>query len=94
MVFHMKTTLSLPDPLMRQLKEEAARQRVTMSTLVEAALRGLLTAPETWSPSQPLPPLPSWDSGGAWVDVSDREALDAVLNEDQDALYRRTRSKD
>jgi hypothetical protein len=43
-----------------------------MSELVEIALRRLLQArPE---PSE-LPPLPSFDSGGALVDIADRDAL-------------------
>jgi hypothetical protein len=43
-----------------------------MSELVESALRQLLQSrPEPVE----VPPLPSFDSGGALVDVSDREAL-------------------
>ena len=41
MVFHMKTTLNIDDTVMAQLKREAARQKRTMSELVETALRGL-----------------------------------------------------
>jgi len=68
----MKTTLMIDDGIMRQLKKEAARTGRTMSELVETALRRLLQA-RTEPPE--LPPLPSFRSGGALVDVSDREAL-------------------
>jgi Ribbon-helix-helix protein, copG family len=72
MVFHMKTTLNIPDPVMAQLKREAARQRRTMSELVETALRLLFRAQKT---RRKLPPLPTFDSGGHLVDIADREAL-------------------
>ena len=88
MVFHVKTTLNIADPVMRRLKEEAARRGTTMSALVEAGLRRVFAAPDGPAEREPLPPLPSWDSGGFLVDIGDREALDRVLNEDRDAaLY-------
>jgi hypothetical protein len=72
MVFHMKTTLSIDDRVMSQLKREAARQGRTMSELVETALRLLFQARK---PPSALPALPTMKSGGAFVDVADREAL-------------------
>ena len=72
MVFHMKTTLNIDDAIMAQLKKEAIKQRRTMSELVEMALRLLL---QTQKPRQPLPPLPSFKSGGYLVDIADRDAL-------------------
>ena len=72
MDFHMKTTLIIDDGIMARLKQEAARQGRTMSELVEAALRLLFQQRE--KPAE-LPPLPSFDSGGALVDIADREAL-------------------
>jgi hypothetical protein len=68
----MKTTLSIDDRVMAQLKREAARQGRTMSELVETALRMLFQARK---PAADLPPLPTMKSGGAFVDVADREAL-------------------
>jgi len=68
----MKTTLNISDTVMVQLKREAARQGRTMSELMETALRLLLRAPK--QPSG-LPPLPTFHSGGALVDVADRDAL-------------------
>lgn len=76
MLFHMKTTLTIDDTVMRALKQEAARRQCTMSELVETALRQLLGARER--PSK-LPPLPTFKSGGALVDVADREALYAAM---------------
>lgn len=72
MVFHMKTTLTIDDGVMRRLKAEAARRRRTMSDLVEAALRAFLrTRPDKGE----APELPSFEGGGALVDVADRTAL-------------------
>ena len=84
MVFHTKTTLNIADPVMRRLKEEAARRGTTMSALVEAGLRRVLAPPDT---TEPLEPLPSWHGGRFLVDVADRDALDRVLNDDRDSLY-------
>lgn len=76
MVGHMKTTLNIDDTVMARLRRESARTGRTMSELVETALRRLLQsrrdAPEP-------PPLPTFDSGGALVDVADREALYAAM---------------
>ncbi len=72
MVSHMKTTLNIDDSVMARLRKEAARSGRTMSELVETALRNLLQSRPT---SADLPPLPTFDSGGALVDIADREAL-------------------
>jgi plasmid stability protein len=72
MVSHMKTTLNIDDTVMAELKREAARQGRTMSELVEMALRLLLRSERK---CQPLPALPEFHSGGALVDVADRDAL-------------------
>ena len=68
----MKTTLNIDDSVMARLKREAARSGRTMSELVETALRGLL---QSRPAGTKLAPLPTFDSGGALVDVADREAL-------------------
>ena len=72
MVCHMKTTLNIDDTVMARLKREAARQGRTMSELVETALRQLFHARRSRGE---LPPLPTFRSGGALVDVADRDAL-------------------
>jgi hypothetical protein len=72
MVFHMKTTLNIDDTVMARLRRESARTGRTMSELVETALRRLFQS----RPEAPeLPRLPSFDSGGALVDIADRDAL-------------------
>jgi hypothetical protein len=72
MVFHMKTTLTISDVTMRALKQEAARRGQTMSELVEAALRVAIEPPAR---REKLPPLPVFSTGGALVDVSNRDLL-------------------
>ena len=72
MVRHMKTTLNIDDTIMARLRAEAARSGRTMSELVEQALRQLL---ERKKPAIVSEPLPVFESGGALVDVADRDAL-------------------
>lgn len=72
MVFHMKTTLNIDDTVMAQLKREAARQRRTMSELVETALRGLFRSQKK---RDDVPSLPTFHSGGTLIDIADRDAL-------------------
>jgi plasmid stability protein len=72
MVYHMKTTLNIDDGVMARLRQEAAQTGRTMSELVEMALRQLL---QTRPPLAALPELPTFDSGGALVEIADREAL-------------------
>ena len=72
MVIRMKTTLNIDDSVMALLKQEAALRGCTMSELVESAIRLFLTAKEG---PRTISPLPSFKSGGAMVDIADREAL-------------------
>jgi Arc/MetJ family transcription regulator len=72
MVLRMKTTLNIDDTVMAELKREAARQGRTMSDLVETALRLLLRSQRKRGS---VPALPRFHSGGALVDISDRDAL-------------------
>lgn len=72
MVSHMKTTLNIDSTVMAQLRREAARQGRTMSELVETALRMLFRSSRK---REELPPLPTFRSGGTFVDIADREAL-------------------
>lgn len=79
MVSHMKTTLNIDDTVMERLRKESAKTGRTMSELVETALRRLLYAKPG---SSELPPLPTFNSGGALVDISDRDALYRAMDED------------
>lgn len=74
MVFHMKTTLNIDDTVMQRLREEAARQGLPMSKLVEAGLRRMLEASDL-NEEEGCQPLPFWRSQGELVDVADRNAL-------------------
>lgn len=72
MVCHMKTTLNIDESVMAQLRREAVRRGRTMSDLVETALRLLFRSQkEHRVPSE----LPTFKSGGALVDIADRDAL-------------------
>jgi hypothetical protein len=85
MVFRMKATLIIPDPVLRDLKRQAAKRGTTMSELATELLRkGLAARPK---PSR-LAPLPSFKMGRLLVDVADRDALYDVLEAERDArLY-------
>ncbi len=76
MVIHMKTTLSISDVTMREVKREAARRQQTMSAMVEAALRTIV---EPIQRETKLPPLPEFRGGGLRVDVANRDALYDVM---------------
>jgi len=77
----MKTTLNIDDQVMKRLREEAARQGRTMSELVEAGLRRVLAEPQPGGSGE-VPELPGWKSGGARVDVANRDALFDLLDRD------------
>jgi hypothetical protein len=68
----MKTTLNIDDTVMAELKREAVRQGRTMSDLVETALRLFFRSRKR---PQELSELPVFHSGGALVDIADRDAL-------------------
>jgi len=68
----MKTTLNIDDKVIADLRREAVRQGRTMSELVESALRLLLRSQRK---QQRIAPLPTFHSGGAFVDIADRDAL-------------------
>ena len=72
MFIHMKTTLTIDDSVMARLRRESARTGRTMSELVETALRLLL---QSRPDRVDLRPLPTFKSGGALVDLADRQAV-------------------
>lgn len=77
MIIPMKTTLILPDNLVRALKRRAADRGTTLSEVVAEALRRGL-AKETESP---LLPLPVHSLGAARVDIADRDALAQAMGD-------------
>lgn len=78
MIIHMRTTLIIPDEVMRELKRRAARRGETLSSVVAECLKRGLEAPEI--PAD-LPSLPTHSMGRARVDVADREALHRAMDE-------------
>jgi hypothetical protein len=86
MEIHMKTTLEIPDQLMRDLRELAARKGKTMSELVESALRTFLD--EKPEPKE-LPPLPTFKSGGFLVNIDSRAEWYDQLDDDEVGDVRR-----
>ena len=75
MLFHMKTTLVLPDHLVRALKRRATERGTTMSAVVAEALRRGLEAPEEVE----VPELPAYPMGRPLVDLADRDALHQAM---------------
>jgi hypothetical protein len=82
MVFHMKTTLIIPDPVFHDLKRQAAKRGTTLSALAAELLRkGLNERPKPFK----LAPLPSFNMGWpAKINVADRNAIYDVLDADRD----------
>jgi len=85
MVFHMRATLLIPDPVHLDLKRYAAKRGLTMSEVATEMIRkGLANR----SKATQLPPLPSFKLGRMLVDVADRDVLYDVLDAERDArLY-------
>ncbi|MYD70491.1 MAG: hypothetical protein F4W89_07085 [Acidobacteria bacterium] len=75
----MNVTFDIDESVLRRLRDEAERRGTTISVLVEAGLRHVLTAREPTSGVEAtLPPLPTWRSGGFRVDIADRDALSRI----------------
>ncbi len=80
MVFHMKTTLLIPDLVFRDVKQRAAERGETISAVVTEFLRrGLEHNPR---PKQPFR-LPSFSAGPLLVDVANRDKLYDALDDDR-----------
>lgn len=72
MLVCMRTTMNLPDGLMEQVKVRAAASGRTATSVVEEALRLLLTQ----SASRAYPPMPTDGGGGGFlIDVADSDAV-------------------
>lgn len=85
----MKATLEIDKVLMERLHEEALRRKTTVAALVEAGLKQFLDErgkPQTHD-KDPLPHLPKWRSGGFLVDISNRDELYRVWDEDAGIRY-------
>lgn len=77
----MRTTLRIADDLLRELKERAAAERVSLTQLVNAVLRRGLDAPE------PEPPAPFRQKtsamGPARVDLTKALSIADTLEEEE-----------
>lgn len=76
----MRTTLTIPDPVYRQAKAEAARRGATVGSVVEAALRAYLE--DSSAPVTALPPLTrSRTALRPGVDLDDMSAVWEMVDE-------------
>ena len=83
----MKTTLVLDDALVEQVRQQAKERGVSMSSIVEEAIFRMLT--EKAAPDHPPLDLPSFNSGGYLVDITDRDAMYNALDDPTEmARYR------
>ncbi|MCY4655029.1 MAG: hypothetical protein OXC95_17920 [Dehalococcoidia bacterium] len=84
----MKATLDIDDEVMRRLRKEAIRRRTTVSELVEDGLRHILDGCRKATPDKDsLPPIPTRLSGGILVDISNRDELYRIFDEDASFRY-------
>jgi hypothetical protein len=82
----MRTTVSLPDPLLENAKQSAAQRGVTFSVLVEDALRLILAN----SPPATAPPFRLHTVRGKLVDPNlDLNRTSALAVQDDEAGFRR-----
>lgn len=81
----MRTTVDIPEELLREAKVAAAGAGRTLSGLVEDGLRLLLARRE--AAATPVPPLPVFGGSGLrpGVDLEDSEGLAALLDEPESA---------
>ena len=74
-----KTTLILPENLMRELRRRAAQRGETLSEVVAAAIqKGLAES----GPEKRIEPLPTYPMGEARVDLADRDRLYDLMDEE------------
>lgn len=72
----MRTTVRLPDELLKAAKRRAVETGRTLTDVIEDALRAALAREETEATSEPVD-LPTYGSGGTLpgVDLDDTAAL-------------------
>lgn len=72
MIFHMKTTLNIPESLMKELKKRAAETGKNLSeTLTDVLQKGL----QPRQAKRKLRKLPVYNCGKIYVNVADRDQL-------------------
>ncbi len=70
----MRTTLELDDGLMREARKRAAQEGRTLTSLIEEAIRLLLTRRQTAKPYR-LRWVTRHGTAPAAIDIADRDAL-------------------
>lgn len=71
---HIRTTVRLPDELVKQAKRQAAALDVTLTSMIEDGLRRVLATPAKERRKPLLPPV-SRAAGKVLVDLSDSSTL-------------------
>ena len=79
----MQVTIHINAVLLAKARAEAERQGRPVSDLIEAAIVWYLANPQTAKKIR----LPTFNSGGALVDVADRNALYEAMEQDEKKLY-------
>jgi hypothetical protein len=82
----MRTTISLPEPLLENAKQYAAIRQVTLSVILEDALRCFLAKPAAQKPDR----FRLHTVAGRLVDPNiDLDRTSALIAEDDEAAFRR-----
>lgn len=81
MVIGMKTTMNLPDALLEAVKQRASAERRTQTSVVEEAIRRMLSEEPPPRPGRAMPTFGAAGSRGLLVDIDDRDALNDALDE-------------
>lgn len=81
----MRETLNIDNKLMRKLSEEAERRGLTASELAEDGIKHILDG--RCNPKKDKAPLPKWRSGGHLIDISNRDELYRIFDEDAGIRY-------
>lgn len=69
----METTLNIDETIFKALEHEAERRGLSVSVLVEEAVRGMLDRPAGQAKGEELPPPLSYNMGKFTVDVADTD---------------------
>lgn len=77
----MRTTVSISDDLLKAARLEAARDNKTVSSVLETALQEHLVRGRS-APRVDFS-LPTFEGGGALVDILDKEALAEALGDNE-----------
>lgn len=80
----MRTTIRLPDDLLKAAKQRAVATNRTLTAVIEDALRAALAREEATADSDTRVHLPTWGAGGLrpGIDLDDSAALLAVMEGD------------